>query len=84
MTLINNYLTSKRFYYFDINKVKAEHITRNFKTGVEEKAISLWDSIYLIGFGVSIPMATRTPTDEPGKVEIIHKGQRNQLPAHVL
>lgn len=37
-----------------------------------------------ISFEESIAMVTRTPTDEPGKVEIIHKGQTNQLPGHGL
>lgn len=48
---------------------------------MEEKAIFLWDTIYLIGFGVSIKVATRALTNEPGKVEIIHKGQRNEVQA---
>lgn len=41
-------------YTLDIKEVKAEHIPRNFKTGVEENTIFLQDYIYLIGFGVFI------------------------------
>lgn len=54
MTVLNNYLTSKRLYSFDINGEKAEYVTRLFETGVEEKASflrnSLFDKFWVISY----------------------------------